>query len=267
MTSRAVLNGRLSQEQIKALDERAARIRAHARATTKAIIEIGRELIEVKRLLPHGAFTKWVTVDCGFTMRSAQNFMRSAEFMHGKSEMVALLAPGAVYRLSAKNAPKEVVADVLRLIEAGQVPTECEVADMIAARTSKRPEDKRPQMAVGDRQEAAALASEILSRLGPELTRRLIDSRWDLVLECLREQLDEEVFSPPDAGVGSPPDAGVGASASPLIKLVRDPSNPDSFRAQVTEDESRKLDIPEDLSIPSFLDRTAEIRQPPLSNT
>jgi hypothetical protein len=228
--------GDLSADQAKALDVLAAKIRNHAKATTKAIIEIGRKLIDVKQQLAHGAFAKWITVDCGFTMRTAQHYMRAATFAELKSEMVARLPPAALYRLSAKNAPQAAVADVLRRIETGQVPTECEVAALLTdARAANNPQTgtgrasghrarrEQPEPAVDERQRAAVLASEILSRLGPELARKFADGQWALVVECLREQLDAPL----------PADAVVASYASPGVNLVRDPKNANLFRADV----------------------------------
>ena len=225
--------GRLSPEQVKALDEVAAKIRAHTKATTKAMIDIGGELMEVKRKLPHGVFTKWVTVDCGFTMRSAQNYMRAAEFAQGKSETVALLAPAALYRLSTKNAPREIVAEVLDSLEAGRVPTECEILGMFEG--AREHPDKVSQREPGvqeDRRSAAALASEILSRLGPDLARKLTASRWDLVIRCLLEQV--EGAEPSAADVGMPDTRSASPCVEGAVDLVRDSDDPNLFRPEAS---------------------------------
>ena len=41
-------------------------------------------------------------------MRSAQNYMRAAEFAEGKHETVSLLEPAAVYKLVAKSTKRAV---------------------------------------------------------------------------------------------------------------------------------------------------------------
>jgi hypothetical protein len=85
--------GSLSPEIADALREHTARIRHQVKATTTAIVWIGRDLLAVKQMLEHGQFVQWVEKECGFSIRTAQNYMRVAEFFEGKSATVALLSP------------------------------------------------------------------------------------------------------------------------------------------------------------------------------
>jgi hypothetical protein len=250
--------GGLSAEQ---LNDLAAGIRARAAATTRVIIDIGRDLSEVKRRLPHGAFTEWVIRDCGLTMRSAQNYMRATAFVDGKSETVALLTPASLYRLSAKSTPPAIISAVLEQLEAGHVPTECEILAMLGG-APELPNDTGHK-ATGvqdDRQSAALLASEILDRLGPELTHKLIASRWDLVIVCLRELLANEGALPAESGV------------TPSVELVRDLHNPNLYRPkapsivagveansdETTAVECCPIDHSDEGSIPAWLCRTCQ---------
>ena len=222
----------LPSDQRKTLKQLAAKIRQHATTTTKAILEIGTSLIEVKGQLSHGAFAEWVAVECGFSMRSAQNYIRAATFVDGKSATVALLAPAAIYRLSAKNASPAIVADVLKRIEAGHVPTDLEVTALFARPTSHRPRQiigrvppsaaPKAKAADENREREAALASELLGQLGGELARRFTESDWKLVVECLRELLD----------ASSPIDE----AASPAlaeVNFIRDPDNSNLYRPTI----------------------------------
>jgi hypothetical protein len=58
------------------LDELAEQVRDHCRSTTASIIAIGRALVQAKDRVEHGQFKQWVTSQCGFTIRTAQNYMR-----------------------------------------------------------------------------------------------------------------------------------------------------------------------------------------------
>jgi hypothetical protein len=105
--------GALSPGIAEALREKSGRIRHQVKVTATAIVWIGRDLLAAKQMLEHGQFVDWVAKECGFSIRTAQNYTRTAEFLGGKSATVALLPLAMLYRLSGKNAPPEVVAAVL----------------------------------------------------------------------------------------------------------------------------------------------------------
>jgi hypothetical protein len=77
-------------ELAKKLRGQAARIKERMKATTSAIIEIGRDLRAVQQhLLEHGQFTPWVEAESGFTARTAQEaFDRVDEAIH--DDLIAL---------------------------------------------------------------------------------------------------------------------------------------------------------------------------------
>jgi hypothetical protein len=103
----------LSPQTAAFLRNRATRIRQGVKSTMEAICDIGVQLCGAKRMLGHGQFVQWLESECGFSPRSAQNYMRASEFAADKYATVALLPPAALYRLSAKNTPPEVVSEVL----------------------------------------------------------------------------------------------------------------------------------------------------------
>ena len=75
--------------------QRAATIRRHAQTAAASIVEICRELIAAKRVLGHGRFTAWVGAECGFSIRTAQNYMKAAKLV-AKYASLALLPPGVL---------------------------------------------------------------------------------------------------------------------------------------------------------------------------
>jgi Protein of unknown function (DUF3102) len=101
----------------KFLRGQAERICRHY-ATT--IIQIGKALIGAKHYLPHGAFIVWVETEVGIPARTAQAYMRAAEWAANKGSVAAHLPPSVIYLLSASSTPKEFMVDVLNRVEAGE---------------------------------------------------------------------------------------------------------------------------------------------------
>jgi hypothetical protein len=95
----------------------AARIQKYS---TKAIIQIGKDLAGAKHYLSHGAFLRWVEDEVGIPARTAQSYMRVASWASVKSATVALLPPTALYALASSGVPKEFVEEVLRRVEEGE---------------------------------------------------------------------------------------------------------------------------------------------------
>lgn len=54
----------------------AAEIRALTGSVLSGILEIGRRFVDAKELLPHGEFGEWVRTQTGYSMSTANNFMR-----------------------------------------------------------------------------------------------------------------------------------------------------------------------------------------------
>jgi hypothetical protein len=135
-------------------------IRKRQRATTRAIIEIGQKLIEVKGGLDRGQFTGWLHAEFGWSERSAQNYMKAAQAFGAKTETVADLPVTTVYELARASAL--VREKVVGRIEAAPMPVEAvrtllssekqaEQAAKADARLS--PEEKRKEKAKRERQE------------------------------------------------------------------------------------------------------------------
>lgn len=60
----------------KTVEILAAEIRALTGSVLSGILEIGRRFTEAKQLLPHGTFGDWVRGETGYSMSTANNFMR-----------------------------------------------------------------------------------------------------------------------------------------------------------------------------------------------
>lgn len=101
----------------KFLKGQADRIKRHCATST---VQIGKSLLEAKHHLSHGEFLGWVESEAGIPVRTAQAYMRVANWASAKGAKVAHLAPSALYLLSASTTPRDFVADVLSRVEAGE---------------------------------------------------------------------------------------------------------------------------------------------------
>lgn len=107
----------LSPPVSKFLRGQAARIRQYC---TKSIIQIGKDLVGAKHYLSHGEFLRWVEDEVGIPARTAQAYMRVANWASSKSATAALLPPTALYALSSSGVPAEFVEGILRRVEDGE---------------------------------------------------------------------------------------------------------------------------------------------------
>jgi hypothetical protein len=200
-----------------ALRTEARRIREMVITTTTAIIEIGRALISVKQSLEHGQFGEWVEAECGFGLRTAENYIRASQFAEGKTKYVSLLNPATVYRLAAKSAPPEIVQTVLDRAANGEIIADGDVAAAFdeakfqkremrrqqkkSARRSKRTlarrEAERLRYEESQRKEeerCQQAAISIINTLGEERSRFLIDCLGHeeyQILDLLRKEVDK----------------------------------------------------------------------------
>lgn len=109
--------GEVEPAAARFLKGQADRIRRQCATST---IQIGRALIEAKRYLSHGAFLCWVEREVGMPARTAQAYMRVANWASSKSATVAQLSPSALYLLSTTGIPEDFVVSILSRVEAGE---------------------------------------------------------------------------------------------------------------------------------------------------
>jgi hypothetical protein len=124
-------------------------LRGHAdrlrRSIAKSLVQIGRDLLGAKHYLSHGAFVRWVESEVGIPARTAQGYMKIAQWAEGKSANVAHLPPSALYILSAQTTPTEIVDNVLTTVEAGGTVCTSEIRHQLRAfRASQRQAQTRP---------------------------------------------------------------------------------------------------------------------------
>ena len=129
--------GALDPETRRYVRERAEHIHQLARRTAAGIVEIGRDLTEVKAKLKHGQFLEWIDKEFAWKERSARNFMSVYENVtpHLKSATVADLQVEfrALYLIAAPSTPEPVRAEAIRRAETGERVTHATVQAVVAA--------------------------------------------------------------------------------------------------------------------------------------
>jgi DUF3102 family protein len=189
--------GSLSPEIAKALREKTDRIRQSVKHMNTSIVWIGRDLLAVKQMLEHGQFVHWVAKECGFGIRTAQNYKRAAEFLEGKSATVALLPPATLYRLSAKNVPPEVVDAVINRAAGGEI-SEADVVRIFGEYNNlKRGAARKEREA---KECVKANVQEILKRFGPDGAAFLLGIRKDLFATLSLLEREISTSAAPDQG-------------------------------------------------------------------
>ncbi|MBF0437211.1 MAG: DUF3102 domain-containing protein [Magnetococcales bacterium] len=103
------------------------RIRLRLKRTAQDIIEIGKDLIEVKNRLNHGQFGFWLENEFEMAERTARNFMTVAERFGSKSATVADFTPKVLYLLASPSTPEDVVDKAVGEAKAGNPVTSIEV--------------------------------------------------------------------------------------------------------------------------------------------
>jgi hypothetical protein len=156
------------------LRNQAARIKEKTKATVSAIIEVGRDLRAAKQNLAHGQFCCWVQAECGFTLRTAQKYMQSAE-LADKNELSSHLSPSVLYLISAKSAPTEVVAEVMSRVESGKVVSNAVVKAMLTEAKEKKERNDRRSKVGRERADSLRVKHEEKTRAAQHRAKTLLD--------------------------------------------------------------------------------------------
>ena len=158
------------------------RIRLRMKRTSEDIIEIGKDMIEVKERLNHGQFGFWLENEFDMTERHARRFMNVADRFGGKTDILSDFKPAILCELAAPSTPDEVVEKAQAIAASGEKVTVADVKKWkskatAAEKTAKAAEKSRIE-AEAQLQTKTAAQTEELSRLQEENQR-------------LQESLDE----------------------------------------------------------------------------
>jgi hypothetical protein len=182
----------LELDQADALRSAAKRIRDRMR---NSIVETGRDLLRVKDMLEHGAFTSWLKAEFGMTDRMARNYMAAAELADTKSEIVSVLPATALYRLSAPSTPEATRADIVKRLEKGETMSAKDIAGLVAdareaeakaRRLAKVPPAKLKRMRLSKEQrERKWEAAQLSFNFGAELEKEMHGENGSIFVDDL----------------------------------------------------------------------------------
>jgi hypothetical protein len=137
----------------------ADRVRGLMRAS---VIEVGRELLVIKRKLKHGQFVPWVERECRLSTRTAQRAMLAAEMVE-KNDKLSYLPPDGLLALASRSASEPIVREIIAQIGTGAQPTAAEIKRQIA--TAVR-EAKAGRLDQTPAREAPTLEEHLTALLG-----------------------------------------------------------------------------------------------------
>lgn len=170
--------------------------RIHARL--KAFhIDIGRDLLAVKTMMPHGQFGAWLEAEFRMSHRTAERYMNAAQFLKDKSDSVSHLSPTSLYALSSSSANITIVNEIVAEIDAGKSVSTAEIKKRLAGATKaqiaakaieaaeqnkkNRKNEKRRQVAEQDKQKHA---QKCLENIAP-LQEDYADEAASFLIDCL----------------------------------------------------------------------------------
>lgn len=116
----------------------AERIKLRLKRTVEDIIEIGRELMEVKAALPHGKFLPWIAGEFEMTAWTANQFMNVADRFGGKNEIITYFKPTILYALAAPSTPDTIIEKAIEKADTGEKVTVADVKDWKAELEAER---------------------------------------------------------------------------------------------------------------------------------
>lgn len=141
------------------LDELASDIRAFSGSILFSAIEIGRRMVEAKKMLPHGEFGKWVKEKTGYSQTKANNFMRL--FREYGSAQNGILEAGANYHTYGNLSYSNALALLdLPSDERNSFVEENNVIDMSARELDKAIRERKEALAAAEEARANAKAAE-----------------------------------------------------------------------------------------------------------
>jgi hypothetical protein len=116
-----VILANISDADRTSLDRHVTEIHRLRKRVGDDIIEIGRRLVECKKLVGRGNWLSWLDQQFGWDERTAQRFMSVHEFA-GKSDNLSDLSIGvsALYVLAAQSTPHTACDEIVRRNRAGE---------------------------------------------------------------------------------------------------------------------------------------------------
>jgi hypothetical protein len=100
--------------------------------TVEGIVEIGKELLAIKDILPHGRFLEWLSAEFGWKERMARHFMNVAERFKSANFADIEMDVSAAYLLAAPSTPEEARQEAVKRAEKGERVTHAVASKLVA---------------------------------------------------------------------------------------------------------------------------------------
>lgn len=172
------------------LVRKADETRGLLKRTAQHIIRIGRNLQEVKAVLPYGQFLACLHAEFAMTERHARNFMHVAARFGNRSEIISDLSVTVIYELAAPSTSEAVIARVA----SGEVPP-----TMAAIQAAKQAEQEARQEAEQAQRALFALQDDLQEQ---ETTIATLKREQEALQKRLRASAErlapESVSQPPE---------------------------------------------------------------------
>ena len=111
----------LSPQQRLLVQERTGEIKERLRHAAQDIWEIGQKLSDVRSQLQHGLFLAWLTVEFGWSRRTAYNFISVYETFPEIANFAKLdIATSALYKLASPSTPQPVRDEFVERAKKGE---------------------------------------------------------------------------------------------------------------------------------------------------
>lgn len=109
----------LDAETLYFVQEQTGEIRALMKRTAQDIIRIGQKLIEIKKRLGYGQYTKWIQTEFKWGKSTANSFENVAK-QFADVQNLEIFAPSALYELAAPSTPKSAREEAIAKAKAGE---------------------------------------------------------------------------------------------------------------------------------------------------
>lgn len=139
------------------------------KSTADKIIQIGKNLREVKERLPHGMFLPWLQSEFRLSEHTARNFMRVSERFEEKSITVMDFSVSALYLLAAPSTPQEAIDEAMQRADSGEKITKSLAKQIIEAQEVIR----KAQEAEAEARAEATVKQQLLLKTEREATSKI----------------------------------------------------------------------------------------------
>jgi len=215
----------LDPDPRQAARRHAKAIQTHVASSTKAVIDIGHRLIELRQQLDGGQWRAWLTSEFRWTRSVASNYMQVAE-KFGDLDTVSRFQPSALYALARRYVPPRAITDAVALAKSGQT-----ISKAVARQLIRKYKPGMPTPAVTNLRRAIARMSRRLDDLTRSAPRaRLAALANELVKLAGKLRRVRRKPSRPK----SPPTRGAGTSSG------RAPSGVTTTRSRSAPNPSRR---------------------------